>query len=92
MGHTHGVKPGSPSPARPSTDPTEQHLTAAIDAVVEAASDDGSTTFAVAAGIARWISKSVAEPEEAAVAFEDVPPFAVQTLGLNRDGVVPLAR
>jgi hypothetical protein len=48
--------------------------------------------IAAAAAIARRISRAAAEREQSGVAFEDVPPPALQTLGLNRDGVLPLIR
>jgi hypothetical protein len=44
----------------------------------------------VIAAAARLLANSSAREEEAAVQFEDKMPPAVQTLGLNRDGVVPL--
>lgn len=44
----------------------------------------------VAAIAARRLANSSAEEADASVQFEDVMPPAVQTLGLNRDGVVPL--
>jgi hypothetical protein len=44
----------------------------------------------IAAAAARHLANSSAREEEASVQFEDVMPPAVQTLGLNRDGVVPI--
>jgi hypothetical protein len=44
----------------------------------------------IAATIARHLANSSAREEEASVQFEDVMPPAVQTLGLSRDGVVPI--
>jgi len=44
----------------------------------------------VAAVAARLLANSSAQEEEASVQFEDKMTPAVQTLGLNRDGVVPL--
>lgn len=46
--------------------------------------------LAAAAVLLRWRSLAMARDEEAAVQFEDFMTPAVQSLGLNRDGVVPL--
>ena len=47
--------------------------------------------LAIAAAAARRAVNASTRDEEAAVQFEDVMPPAVQTLGLTRDGVTPLA-
>ena len=48
--------------------------------------------LALAAIAIRWQSSASARDEGPTVEFEDKLPPAVQTLGLNRDGTVPLPR
>ena len=48
--------------------------------------------LAVATIGARWWAISQANEEDAVVTFEEVPQAALQTLGLNRDGVVTTSR
>jgi hypothetical protein len=65
-------------------------------AIENGALDDPGTYFrmlailVIAAVCVRWRVVTVARSEEAIVQFEDLPTPAIQRLGLDRDGVVPV--
>ena len=48
------------------------------------------TCLGIAFAVARWRSSTLTGSDQAFVEFEEVPPPAIQGLGLHRDGVLPL--
>jgi len=46
--------------------------------------------LAIAAIAVRWRSIALAKSDEAIVQFEELPPPAILSLGLHRDGVLPI--